>query len=155
MIAVRTLIFFVLIICGNAARADWQYTKWGMTPIEVAKASKGAVSVGNGDPKEEYDGAKIGAIGTYVSGDYQFKANFHFTDNKLVDVRLELIKGEFYALKNALLGLYGKPFDESPRLGLTTWHDISKNNRIDLLSIGSSYVMLEYRPLKNDSAAGL
>lgn len=127
-----------------------------MTPEQVASASKGKVRVGKGDPREEYKGAEIGAVGTYVSGQYMFKANFHFIDRKLVQVRLKLIGGDQYALKNDLMGLYGKPFKESGEvLEITTWHDPKRNNRVDLLIIGPDFTALEYRALKNDSALGL
>ena len=34
-------IALALVCCGtNAAKADWQYTKWGMTPQQVVSASK-------------------------------------------------------------------------------------------------------------------
>lgn len=126
-----------------------------MTPAQVAAASKGAVTVGTGDPREEYEGARIGAVGTYASGAYRFKANFHFANGRLVDVRLKLVEGQPYALKSDLMGLYGKPFYEGTSLGLTTWHDTAKNNRVDLLMIGADYTQLEYRPLKNESSSGL
>ena len=145
----------VFLSVSGTAHADWQYTKWGMSPEQVAVASKGVVSVGKGHPDKEYKGAEIGATGTYTSGKYKFDVNFHFTEGKLVDVRLELIAGEQYELKNDLLGLYGKPFYEGDSLGLTTWHDTAKNNRVDLLMIGSGYTNLEYRLLKNENASGL
>jgi hypothetical protein len=151
----NVILAMIFLSASGAAYADWQYTKWGMTPGQVAAASKGAVSVRKGDPSEEYKGAEIGATGTYTSGRYKFKANFHFANGKLVDVRLKLIEGEQYALKNDLMGLYGKPFYEGASLGLTTWHDAAKNNRIDLLMIGDEYTSLEYRPLKNESSSGL
>ncbi len=31
-----------LILAGSPALADWQYTRWGMTPNEVLAASEGA-----------------------------------------------------------------------------------------------------------------
>ena len=145
----------VLMAMPGAAHADWQYTKWGMSPTQVAAASHGAVQVGTGDPGDKYDGADIGATGTYASGDYRFKAVFYFVGGKLSDIRLSLLAGENYALKNSLLGVYGRPFDASDDLGLTTWHDTAKNNRVDLLIIGSNSTSLEYRPLKDTSATGL
>ncbi len=137
------------------AHADWQYTKWGMTPEQVAAASKGAVTVGTGDPGDHYAGADIGATGTYVSGDYTFSAVFYFVQGKLADIRLKMNGPDGYKLKNDLDGVYGKPFYESGgNFPLVTYHDVAKNNRVDLLMIGSS-TTLEYRPLKNASASGL
>ena len=156
MQGLRVAIVAASLCLSSAAHADWQYTKWGMTPVQVASASKGTVNVGKGKPDQEYEGAEIGATGTFTSGNYSFTVNFHFRDEKLVDVRLNLVRGERYALKNDLLGLYGKPFDESiGGLDLTTWHDPEKNNRVDLLMIGAGYTMLEYRPLRSENTSGL
>lgn len=152
----KILLGLLLAQLSTSALADWQYTRWGMTPEQVAAASKGTVRVGKGDPRQEFQGAEIGAVGTHVSGRYMFKANFHFIDRKLVEVRLKLIGGDQYALKNDLLALYGKPFKESGELlSLTTWFDPVRNNWIDLLILGPDYTVLEYRALKNDSALGL
>lgn len=38
-------ILCLLVAAPMSARADWEYTKWGMTPEQVAKASKGAAKV--------------------------------------------------------------------------------------------------------------
>lgn len=154
VIALLALSSFCL---ATAAHADWQYTKWGMSPDQVAKASAGKVTIGAGDPGDRYDGATIGATGEYVSGDYHFDAVFYFVDNKLSDIRLKLLGGDGYKLKNSLDGLYGKPFyaHDTSITSLTTYHDEKKNNRIDLLMIGADSTTLEYRPLNDDSSAGL
>lgn len=148
------------IMSASPAYADWQFTRWGMTAEQVAAASGGTVTVGPGDPKEEYAGAKIGALGTYVSGEYKFRAVFYFTDRKLVDVRLRMLSeqphDDGYKLKNSLDGIYGKTFSQSTGLlSIFTYHDDSKNNRIDLVMIANTMTTLEYRPLRDSSAAGL
>ena len=156
----RTILIALAIAAAGVsspALADWQYTKWGMSPAEVALASKGAASISNGQPGDRYAGAEIGAVGTYQSGDYSFDAVFYFVANKLADIRLKLANSasQAYRLKNDLDGVYGKAFDESKSLyHLITYHDVPKNNRVDLLIIGDK-ATLEYRPLKDGSASGL
>jgi hypothetical protein len=154
---------FVAIACiaasmvATSAHADWQYTKWGMSAEQVAKLSKGAVVTGPGAPGDHVDGETVGATGTYASGEYQFQATFYFVEDKLADVRLKLKDNDGYALKNALNGLYGKPFDETADsiLNIVTYHDKVKNNRIDLIMIGKDSTTLEYRPLTDESSNGL
>lgn len=139
----------------ESAHAEWQYTKWGMTPAQVVAASKGAAILSTGLAEERYAGADIRATGVYTSGHYRFRTVFYFVDGKLADIRLKLQGENHYNLKNDLLGVYGTPFKESVSLRLTTWHDTKKNNRVDLLIIGDSHTTLEYRPLKSESAGGL
>lgn len=153
---VKTLVLCLALVCSTTAHADWQYTRWGMTPAEVAAASNGMVEVGTGDLKDAYDGAQIGATGTYAAGKFRFQASFYFIGGKLADVHLRLVGGDPYALKASLLGVYGKPFsDVEGGFDVTTWHDQPKNNRVDLIMIDDGYTTLEYRPLLDDSAPGL
>lgn len=143
-----------LALGGSAARADWQYTRWGMTPGQVVAASHGAVSTSSGDPGDHVEGEEVGASGTYASGDFKFRAVFYFINDKLADIRLKLLGSDPYALKNSLDGVYGKPFYDSHDGFIVTYHDAKKNNRIDLVTIGD-LATLEYRPLVDASASGL
>lgn len=147
--------FIVLASNGTAAKADWQYTRWGMTPAQVAAASGGKVLAGVGRPGDRVDGQEVGAIGSYTSGVFKFEAVFYFVGGRLADIRLNLIAGDRYALKSSLDGVYGRPFRESGGgLSIVTYHDVKKNNRVDLFTIGELST-LEYRPLVDRSAAGL
>lgn len=155
-----TLLPLSALLLASPAYADWQYTRWGMTPEQVTAASSGKVTVGPGDPQEEYPSAKIGASGDYSNGEFSFKAKFYFANGKLVDVRLKLVSadlvGDGYKIKNALDGRYGKPFSESGGLmPIITYQDAENNNRIDLVMIGNRSTMLEYRPLRDASSSGL
>jgi hypothetical protein len=156
MIRIMTGIAFVGLACvATPAMADWQYTRWGMTPAQVAVASHGAATTGNGEPGERVQGQEVGATGTYASGDFKFRSVFYFDRGKLVDIRLKLIGGNQNDLRNSLDGLYGKPFKEYKGiLQVATYHDEKKNNRVDLTAIGD-LVTLQYRPLVDASAAGL
>ncbi len=159
----RTAIFLVPLAAlslAAPAQADWQYTRWGMSPEQVAGASAGSVSLDSGTANDEIPGEKVGARGTYSSGPYNFKVVFYFSERKLVDVRLRLISDNIlddaWKLKNDLDGIYGRPFAESGGIGpIITYHDPGKNNRVDLIIITNKFANLEYRPLRNASASGL
>ena len=144
----------------SSASAQWQYTEWGMNPEQVVAASNGEVARAPSDPQREWGGVDIAAEGTYRSGEYEFKSIFYFERNELVSVHLELqstdLAGDAIALRHSLYGVYGEPFDETTGImTIVTWHDTKKNNRVDLFAIGDRSVELRYRPLKDDSAAGL
>jgi hypothetical protein len=64
--------------CASAARADWQYTRWGMTPEQVVAASRGQVKL---RPEKDWPrGADIltAATGEYEDGSMQFRSTFMF-----------------------------------------------------------------------------
>jgi hypothetical protein len=92
----------------------------------------------------------------YASGEYRFKANFYFRNDKLTEVRLTLLTNDpdsdNIKLRNSLEGQYGVPYD--PSGFITTFHDKAKNNRVDLMTISGGAVII-YRPLRDESASGL
>jgi len=81
------------ILLTQPAFANWKYTSWGMTPEQVAAASKGTVKVGSGEAGDRMDGYDVGDTGQYVSGNYQFDATFYFQRNGLALVHLTLNGG--------------------------------------------------------------
>jgi hypothetical protein len=84
-------IVLVLACCGvSAAKADWEYTKWGMTPQEVVGASKNLAKASN-DPHPDSDGNVTKLVAPYQSGKFAFEAQFAFdTADKLASVTLVL-----------------------------------------------------------------
>lgn len=143
--------------------ANWQYTQWGMTPSQVAAASAGTVTVGPGTPGQRMQGYEIGASGVYTSGNYRFVVIFHFKQNALALVHLDL-QGDgdqCLNLKHDLDGVYGKPFNESNNAGLfssTDWQDRKSNNSAGLVMIGAGATAscsISYTPLASESSKGL
>jgi hypothetical protein len=144
----------------STARADWQYTKWGMTPAEVAKASKGQAMA---NPKEasestEVEFAKLTA--PYTAGEFMFEAKFMFNrgTDKLSGVRLDLIHyASCNSLRSELLAKYDTPMKDSWSGGLkvTTWQDRPSNMRIQILAIGETSCQIIYAPLASASNKGL
>jgi hypothetical protein len=157
----RLLAAFMMFAGSSPAFADWQYTKWGMTPEQVVAASKSKAAIGSGEPGDLIRGSplQVGAVGTYASGKWQFKAKFYFDNKKLDFVQLNLLNGESGcgSLWADMKSVYGKPFSESEDAitHLAIWQDEAKNNRIALFEIGRSSCSIDYKPLKDKDNAGL
>src|ERR1700749_1019201 len=77
--------------CGaHAARADWKYTKWGMTPQEVVSASNNQAKEGS-DLRPDSDGNVTKLVAPYQTGKFSFEAQFGFdVTDRLASVTLVL-----------------------------------------------------------------
>ena len=77
--------------CGaGVAKADWEYTKWGMTPEQVVSASKNLAKEGS-DLHPDSDGNVTKLVAPYRSGKFSFEAQFGFdAADKLSSVTLVL-----------------------------------------------------------------
>ncbi len=74
----RLGIAFALVCCGaGAAKADWQYTKWGMTPDQVAGAAKNRTTKSS-DLHPDSDGNVTKLVAPFQSGKFPFEAQFGF-----------------------------------------------------------------------------
>jgi hypothetical protein len=80
-----------LACCGTgAAKADWEYTKWGMTPQQVVSASKNLAKAGS-DLHPDSDGNVTKLVAPYQNGKFSFEAQFGFdAANRLSSVTLVL-----------------------------------------------------------------
>src|ERR1700744_2051954 len=71
-------IVLALTCCGtHAAKADWKYTKWGMTPQEVVSASNNLAKEGT-DLHPDSDGNVTKLVAPYQFGKFSFEAQFGF-----------------------------------------------------------------------------
>ena len=71
-------IAFALVSCGaSAAKANWEYTKWGMTPEQVVSAAKNLTRKSS-DPHPDSDGNVTKLVAPYRSGKFSFEAQFGF-----------------------------------------------------------------------------
>src|SRR6201990_2446356 len=84
-------IVLALVCCGaGAAKADWEYTKWGMTPQEVVSASKNLAKEGS-DFHPDSDGNVTKLIAPYQRGSFAFEAQCGFdATDRLSSVTLVL-----------------------------------------------------------------
>jgi hypothetical protein len=60
------------------ARADWAYTKWGMSPAQVVTASKGEASLKAKREKLEEMNMEVAADGTHSDGGLKLRTAFEF-----------------------------------------------------------------------------
>jgi hypothetical protein len=78
-----------LACCGaGAAKADWEYTKWGMSPQEVLAASNNLAKESS-DLRPDSKGNVTRLVAPYESGAFSFEAQFGFdAQDKLTSVTL-------------------------------------------------------------------
>jgi hypothetical protein len=125
--ALAIFIALAVLLPQLQARADWQYTRWGMTIDQVIGASNGALqpctTEACGKPSEG-DGLSKGAFGPYDSGAFKFNAFLFFDqEGKLQRVELKPInRDKLPELFAALRAKYGEPTRSSNLLGeVSTW----------------------------------
>jgi hypothetical protein len=143
----RKIIFVcgtVALICAtiDVARADWQYTKWGMTPDQVVSASNGSASIvppNGGCPVQ----------GTYKSGSQVFSMSACFDNNGLNQIELDMenaTPSDAQQILAALTAKYGNP---TPGDNPTAyqWTDLGSDNQIILWDFSlSGRVLIFYKP---------
>jgi hypothetical protein len=121
------------------AKADWEYTKWGMTPEQVASASKGTVRVLPKAERKVIKEAKMesGAEGTYRDGMLELHVMFSFdTDGsglKVIGYNVtDAAQNDL--LKTWLIKKYGEPKNKSELevAGITSW-DWSQPDDIEMM----------------------
>jgi hypothetical protein len=139
-------------IVSNAAetRADWQYTRWGMTPNEVVAASKGTVQLGKPPEGRTYlqDSVTGLAKGTYQTDGASFAAYFHFDKSSaLAKVALERTGGTACAALHGKLGeRLGKP-DKTIKLTYLlndAWRDAKRGNLVRYVQVGEHPCTITY-----------
>ena len=144
------------------AAADWQYTKWGMSIDQAARASGNALRLPNPQEQSKHavNGLPPGLVGNYDNGSFRFTVDLYFgrSGNSLSSVHLSLQDyTQWSSLLGALRGLYGEPLEQwrDPRGGGTMrWRDEKGKNEIQVYNMATiSHAELIYSPLP--SAKGL
>jgi len=119
-----------LFAVASPAAADWSFTRWGMTPAQVVRASGGTARLHDVPPNRGQVWI-IKAVGTVRSGDLVFDARYYFEENRLVDVSLILKQGTCRAMLAALQNKYGPPEARNPYLPFyTRWVSRRENVRV-------------------------
>jgi hypothetical protein len=122
----RTLpLALAMLLTAPAARADWQYTHWGMTPDQVVAASRGTAKLLPAKDRPRLPPMLTAATGAYQDGPLQLRVTFSFdiATNGLVCVNYGLSSPDNdEAFKAALVRRYGPPQKTSgvAFLGMTT-----------------------------------
>ncbi len=122
--ALVATVWVVAAISAGSAHADWQYTKWGMTPADLVK-------IGNGNikpvPASRIPSMNVMGLGDallqsgYIAEGINFDTYYYFSrDDRLVAVSLKTqVPDEGVKLRNLLLGLYGRPDTDQRITGCT------------------------------------
>lgn len=161
---VRPALMAVLTLSAQTAKADWQYTRWGMTPDQVITASSGKA--------KRLDPAFMATHpdASPVMGSYRLQSgetasvSFDFQSNQLVKVSLNGFSDYGTNLPVLLRQTYGAPiFQEISSAGCKTntteWRSEGSNQHIQLTETqcGSGYAMraINYRPIFAPNQGGL
>jgi hypothetical protein len=112
-----TMSVALLVSSATASRADWEYTKWGMTPEQVAKASQGTVKVIPPDKRtrDAADQNEMAAEGKYLTEKLALDVGFMFdpAGGGLACVMYNALGDDALRLGKILAGRYGAPSKES------------------------------------------
>jgi hypothetical protein len=128
-----------IILFVPAAKADWAYTKWGMSPEQIARASSGGVHAIPEAERQTNEEANLrtGAEGIYKDGDVDLRVAFAF------DAKNGGLKCVFYtvvdsaknsALRDLMTKRYGEPNGHSdiPAIGMIAMNWQKPTDEIDL-----------------------
>ncbi len=156
----KKLLFTALFACTmpTPAQAHWQWTKWGMTPAQVAAGSRGSVKLADPSSDAEMPYGVKEAAGTYTSGGRTMKASFWFAGGKLSRVNLSNDDTDACsALERDMASVYGQPTTRSGGSMLTTsvWRDVAKGNRVQFSNWSTGGCDLIYSPLATADNTGL
>jgi hypothetical protein len=147
---------------GSPAKANWQYTEWGMTPAEVTAASDGLATANN--DRSQDAGTRIAKlVAPYKAGRFHFDAFFNFEDpDGLVSISLVLKRPSRDACSGVIATLsntYGPPANKTEvEIGeVQKWFDEANRNGVVYLGMGSEiqhYCLVQYMPLKSPGEPG-
>ncbi|WP_237476887.1 hypothetical protein [Lichenibacterium dinghuense] len=132
------------------ARADWQYTRWGMTPDQVTAASNAAAQP-NPDRRLDADGLKAALTAPYQGAAIPFTAVFLFDpENRLQVVTLDPVGGiACPVIVQALVANHGAPENDADPLRARTlrWDDADNDNLVVYADLGEGSCTIQYSRL--------
>ena len=142
---------------ASPAAADWQYSRWGMSPAQLAAAS-GGVAKPNDDRDLDAEGLRAELAAPYMAGSLPFTAVFRFdAEGGLDDVAL-IPAGPVScpAVRAALVAHHGTPEGKAdPQSGATLrWHDLDADNLVVFLDLGDGHCSIQYSKLPNTRPGG-
>jgi hypothetical protein len=111
----NALAISIFILCTSLARADWQFTQWGMSEAELTSLSPHIVQT-NAAERQGYSNPYTGTA-LYKSGyramEVDFTAYYTFNGNKLVAVTIRPIDLANWPKVNIAIGqVYGTPDED-------------------------------------------
>jgi hypothetical protein len=156
--------------CASAAKADWKYTKWGMTPQQVLSASNNLAREGS-DLRPDSDGNVSKLVAPYQSGKFPLEAQFGFdTADRLSSVTLvlndksasmdmdkntsadmKMDQGECHDLQVSVNAEYGPPQGGGSAdmvYSIETWQDQKTKNNIKYTVLYGTGCYVQYSAIK-------
>jgi hypothetical protein len=162
-------IVLVLACCGaSAAKADWKYTNWGMTPQQVVSASKNLAKEGS-DLSPDSNGNVSKLVAPYQSGKFPFEAQFGFdAADRLSSVTLvlndksasmdmdmaadmKMAQGGCHDLQASVNTEYGPPQGGGTAdmlYSIETWQDQKNQNNIKYAVLYGTGCYVQYSAIK-------
>ena len=162
----HALVVILPLLTAQPAIADWAYTRWGMSPDEVARASGGPVSTHARQAHYSSEGHDALASGSYSAAGFEFDVHFLFSkDNRgLSHVTLSVRPvSRCTELLWTLKDIYGLPEEQADEpashgfaaIQVAARRDRLRGNHVSLLRIGPpdapTLCNLTYRPLRGAS----
>jgi hypothetical protein len=141
-----------LTCCGaSAAKADWEYTKWGMTAQQVVSATKNLARESS-DRRPDTDGNVTKLVAPYKSGKFSFEAQFEFDPaDRLSAVTLLLTdKSSCHDLQVSVETRYG-PVQGGTSTSLyiiENWQDQKNRNSVTYTAVYGSGCYVHYSGIK-------
>jgi hypothetical protein len=160
-----------LVSCGaSAAKANWEYTKWGMTSQQVVSAAKNLTRKSS-DRHPDSDGNVTKLVAPYRSGKFSFEAQFGFdTANRLssvtlvlndkfagmdmnmgADMNMNMDQGGCHDLLASVKTAYGPPQGgRSAHMQYTieTWQDQKNKNNVTYTVLDGTGCYVQYSAIK-------
>ena len=160
-------IALALVSCGaSAAKADWEYTKWGMTPGQVVSAAKNPTRKSS-DLHPDSDGNVTKLVAPYRSGKFSFEAQFGFdAADRLSSVTLvlndrsasmdmgadmKMDHGECHDLQVSVNAEYGPPQGGGTAdmlYSIETWQDRKNKNNVKYAVLYGTGCYVQYSAIK-------
>jgi hypothetical protein len=149
-------IVLALTCCGaSAAKADWEYTKWGMTPQQVVSASKNLARESS-DRRPDSDGNVTKLVAPYESGKFSFEARFEFdAADRLAAVTLLLTdKSLCHDLQASVETAHGRVQGgtSTSLYIIESWQDQKNKNSVTYTELYKSDCYVHYSGIKSGEA---
>jgi len=153
---VRLSVITALLVTASAtsAYADWQYTKWGMTPAQVQAAAGGKLGTRNGSDACPSCKPVPMLAGEYATEEFRFRTLFQFAAGQtlsMIDLRMHDEGGQCRSLYNSLATRYGSPVFQGGGGALQTarWLDATGGNTVFFINSAGvdGQCTIQYSPL--------
>ena len=168
-------IALALVSCGaSAVKADWEYTKWGMTPGQVVSAAKNRTKKSS-DLHPDSDGNVTKLVAPYQSGKFSFEAQFGFdaadrlSSVTLVlndksagmdmdmgaDMNMNMHQGVCRDLQASVKTTYGSPQGGGSahmQYSIETWQDQKNKNNVTYTVLDGVGCYVQYSAIKSAAA---